>query len=88
VTDIPRLDPVKYLLLRKFGSWALFISEAADGAETAVESQQEIREFQAYLETLSEYELSKRFKDEQARELFDEHRFNSPSAQADFEHWV
>jgi hypothetical protein len=88
VTEIPRIDPVKYLLLRKFGTSALLGSEVVGGATADADSKQKIREYEVHLESLSQHQLIKLFQGEQARALLDEQRFNSLSAQADFEHWT
>lgn len=87
MTQIPRLDPIKYLLLRKFGDQSLIVPGEFEAATNEAALARKIREYTEYLEALPEYRLSKLFKEEQARALFDEHRFNLPSAQADFEHW-
>jgi hypothetical protein len=87
VTQIPRLDPIEYLLARKLASLSLLAPGASDLTTNDEAVDESLRKCKQFLEALSPYELTKLFLKEQAQSIFDEHRFNSPSAQANFDYW-
>lgn len=87
MTEVPRIDPIKYLLVRKFGNRGVGV--VRDGErDTPPELARKIADYRQYLEDLSDYHLSNLFKEEQSRALYDEHQFHRPYADADFEYWA
>jgi hypothetical protein len=87
MTEIPKIDPIKYLLVRKFGNRGVGV--VRDGErDTPPELARKIAEYRRYLEDFSDYHLSNLFKEEQSRALYDEQHFHRPYADADFEYWA
>jgi hypothetical protein len=87
MTEIPKIDPIKYLLVRKFGNRGIGLRTVGE-PDTNPELAGQIAEYRAYLEGLADYHLSKFFREEEARALYDEQHLHRPSAQADFEYWA
>lgn len=87
MTEIPRIDPIKYLLVRKFGNRGVGVVREGE-RDTPPELARKIVEYRGYLENLSDYHLSNLFKEEQARAVYDEQHFHKPGAEADFEYWA
>jgi Glu-tRNA(Gln) amidotransferase subunit E-like FAD-binding protein len=87
MTEIPRIDPIKYLLVSKFGDRGVGVVRDGERA-TPPELARKIAEYRQYLENLSDYHLSNLFKEEQVRALYDEQQFHRPRADADFEYWA